>query len=204
MTKTLGSHHLPRPRLRRGDRILHRQARLRADRGFAARRRQALGACRAARTRAETSLLLAKAVTPEQIARIGNQAGGRVFLFLHTDDFWRRLRCDAVARRDVSRDAAQGAVRDRGGVRRPLRKQVGSAAACDVSRLFAGEAKPAKQASPARIPRRAHLHMASTEFHRPLPRPAQKNRAVRDSGTSGRERRSARRSISTPWKRRRA
>ena len=36
-----------------------------------------------------TSLLLAQAVTPEQVSRIGNQTGGRVFLFLHTDDFWR-------------------------------------------------------------------------------------------------------------------
>jgi len=32
-------------------------------------------------------LLLAKAVNDEQRSRIGNQAGGRVFLFLHTDDF---------------------------------------------------------------------------------------------------------------------
>jgi catechol 2,3-dioxygenase-like lactoylglutathione lyase family enzyme len=36
-----------------------------------------------------TSLLLARAVTPEQESRIGNQTGGRVFLFLHTNDFWR-------------------------------------------------------------------------------------------------------------------
>jgi len=36
-----------------------------------------------------TSLLLARAATPEQVSRIGNQTGGRVFLFLHTDDFWR-------------------------------------------------------------------------------------------------------------------
>jgi len=36
-----------------------------------------------------TSLLLAKASTPEEVSRIGNQTGGRVFLFLHTDDFWR-------------------------------------------------------------------------------------------------------------------
>ncbi len=36
-----------------------------------------------------TSLLLAQAATPEQASRIGNQTGGRVFLFLHTDDFWR-------------------------------------------------------------------------------------------------------------------
>lgn len=37
----------------------------------------------------ETHLLLAKASTPEQKAHCGNQTGGRVFLFLHTDDFWR-------------------------------------------------------------------------------------------------------------------
>lgn len=37
----------------------------------------------------ETCFLLAKATTPEQVAAIGNQTGGRVFLFLHTDDFWR-------------------------------------------------------------------------------------------------------------------
>jgi catechol 2,3-dioxygenase-like lactoylglutathione lyase family enzyme len=36
---------------------------------------------------AGTSLLLARASTPEQAAFIGNQAGGRVFLFLRTDDF---------------------------------------------------------------------------------------------------------------------
>jgi catechol 2,3-dioxygenase-like lactoylglutathione lyase family enzyme len=34
-----------------------------------------------------TTLLLARAATPEQHAAIGNQAAGRVFLFLHTDDF---------------------------------------------------------------------------------------------------------------------
>ena len=34
-------------------------------------------------------LLLAKAVTEEQKSRVGNQTGGRVFLFLFTDDFWR-------------------------------------------------------------------------------------------------------------------
>jgi catechol 2,3-dioxygenase-like lactoylglutathione lyase family enzyme len=36
-----------------------------------------------------TTLLLARASTPEQEAAIGNQTGGRVFLFLNTDDFWR-------------------------------------------------------------------------------------------------------------------
>ncbi len=39
-----------------------------------------------------TALLLAKAVNPEQASRIGKQTGGRVFLFLHTDDFWRDYR----------------------------------------------------------------------------------------------------------------
>jgi catechol 2,3-dioxygenase-like lactoylglutathione lyase family enzyme len=39
-----------------------------------------------------TDLLLAQAVTPEQASRIGNQTGGRVFLFLYTDDFWRDYR----------------------------------------------------------------------------------------------------------------
>jgi catechol 2,3-dioxygenase-like lactoylglutathione lyase family enzyme len=34
-------------------------------------------------------LLLARAANDEQSSRIGDQTGGRVFLFLHTDDFWR-------------------------------------------------------------------------------------------------------------------
>lgn len=36
-----------------------------------------------------TTILLARASKPEQEAFIGNQSGGRVFLFLNTDDFWR-------------------------------------------------------------------------------------------------------------------
>ncbi|MFS2082633.1 VOC family protein, partial [Telluria sp. Tellsp99] len=46
-----------------------------------------------------TTLLLAKASKPEQVPFVGNQAGGRVFLFLNTDDFWRdyeRLRGHGV------------------------------------------------------------------------------------------------------------
>ncbi len=35
------------------------------------------------------AILLAKAANEEQLNRVGNQTGGRVFLFLHTDDFWR-------------------------------------------------------------------------------------------------------------------
>jgi catechol 2,3-dioxygenase-like lactoylglutathione lyase family enzyme len=45
-----------------------------------------------------TALLLARASTPEQAAFIGNQSGGRVFLFLKTDDF----------RRDYERMLAAG------------------------------------------------------------------------------------------------
>ena len=37
----------------------------------------------------ETKLLLARATNEEQVSRIGNQTGGRVFLFMHTDDFER-------------------------------------------------------------------------------------------------------------------
>jgi len=36
-----------------------------------------------------SALLLAQADGPEQLARVGDQTGGRVFLFLTTDDFWR-------------------------------------------------------------------------------------------------------------------
>ncbi|QHW29666.1 VOC family protein [Paenibacillus rhizovicinus] len=36
-----------------------------------------------------TTILLARASNPEQEPFIGNQTGGRVFLFLNTDDFWR-------------------------------------------------------------------------------------------------------------------
>ncbi|MBL8961100.1 MAG: VOC family protein [Gemmatimonadetes bacterium] len=37
----------------------------------------------------ESALLLARATSDVQRAAIGNQSGGRVFLFLYTDDFWR-------------------------------------------------------------------------------------------------------------------
>lgn len=37
----------------------------------------------------QTCFLLARAVNPRQEASVGNQTGGRVFIFLHTDDFQR-------------------------------------------------------------------------------------------------------------------
>ena len=44
-----------------------------------------------------TTLLLARASTPEQARFVGDQAGGRVFLFLQTDDFWRDYRAMSAA-----------------------------------------------------------------------------------------------------------
>lgn len=35
------------------------------------------------------SIVLAKAASDKQQTRVGDQTGGRVFLFLHTDDIWR-------------------------------------------------------------------------------------------------------------------
>jgi catechol 2,3-dioxygenase-like lactoylglutathione lyase family enzyme len=60
-----------------------------------------------------TSLLLARASTPEEVSRIGNQTGGRVFLFLHTDDFWRDYRAmtaRGVKFKEAPRQEAYGTV----------------------------------------------------------------------------------------------
>lgn len=57
--------------------------------------------------------LLAKATTPEQVERVGDQTGGRVFLFLHTDDFWRdyrAMRSHGVKFTEEPRRAAYGTV----------------------------------------------------------------------------------------------
>jgi catechol 2,3-dioxygenase-like lactoylglutathione lyase family enzyme len=62
----------------------------------------------------ESRLLLAKASNDEQKARVGSQTGGRVFLFLHTDDFWR----------DYERYKANGVVF----VREPKREPYGTVA----------------------------------------------------------------------------
>ena len=44
-------------------------------------------------------LLLAQAATEEQQSRVGNQTGGRVFLFLYTDAFWRDY--NAMLKKDI-------------------------------------------------------------------------------------------------------
>jgi catechol 2,3-dioxygenase-like lactoylglutathione lyase family enzyme len=46
-----------------------------------------------------SQILLARGIGDEQLSRIGNQTGGRVFLFLYTDDFWRDF--DAYKARGV-------------------------------------------------------------------------------------------------------
>lgn len=61
----------------------------------------------------ETALLLARAATPEQRAQVGRQSGGRVFLFLHTDDFRRdhaRLLAAGVEFEEAPREEAYGTV----------------------------------------------------------------------------------------------
>ena len=61
----------------------------------------------------ETRLLLAKAANRAQAERIGNQTGGRVFLFLHTDDFWRdyhSMRARGVNFREEPRKESYGTV----------------------------------------------------------------------------------------------
>jgi catechol 2,3-dioxygenase-like lactoylglutathione lyase family enzyme len=60
-----------------------------------------------------TTLLLAKAATPEQTAAIGQQTGGRVFLFLHTDNFWRdfeRMKTHGVKFLEMPRQEPYGTV----------------------------------------------------------------------------------------------
>lgn len=59
------------------------------------------------------NLLLARAATPEQESRIGDQTGGRVFLFLHTDDFRRdhaTMTARGVVFRETPREEAYGTV----------------------------------------------------------------------------------------------
>ena len=61
----------------------------------------------------QASLLLAKATTEDQRAAVGDQAGGRVFLFLHTDDFERDYAAytkAGVSFTEAPRDEAYGRV----------------------------------------------------------------------------------------------
>ena len=58
-------------------------------------------------------ILLARAVNGEQLSRVGNQTGGRVFLFLHTDDFdgdYGRYQAAGVAFTESPRNESYGRV----------------------------------------------------------------------------------------------
>jgi catechol 2,3-dioxygenase-like lactoylglutathione lyase family enzyme len=59
------------------------------------------------------ALLLAKAANAEQLAHVGNQTGGRVFLFLHTSDFWddyRHMQAHGVKFAEEPREEPYGRV----------------------------------------------------------------------------------------------
>lgn len=61
----------------------------------------------------ECAVLLAKAANPLQMSRVGDQTGGRVFLFLQTDDFWtdyERLRTAGVEFVRAPEEAEYGTV----------------------------------------------------------------------------------------------
>jgi catechol 2,3-dioxygenase-like lactoylglutathione lyase family enzyme len=61
----------------------------------------------------QTALLLARAANPQQSAHIGQQAGGRVFLFLHTPNFWetyQRYQANGVRFCEEPRHEAYGMV----------------------------------------------------------------------------------------------
>jgi len=60
-----------------------------------------------------TALLLARAATPAQVAHVGDQTGGRVALFLHTDDFWgdyRHMQAHGVRFAEAPRQEPYGRV----------------------------------------------------------------------------------------------
>jgi len=62
---------------------------------------------------AQTCLLLAQADGPEQAGHIGEQTGGRVGFFLHTDDFWRdhaAMQARGVNFRETPREEPYGTV----------------------------------------------------------------------------------------------
>ena len=62
---------------------------------------------------AETAILLAKADGPAQDAAIGNQTGGRVGFFLHTDDFerdYQAMKAKGVTFKETPRHEAYGSV----------------------------------------------------------------------------------------------
>ena len=87
-------------------------------------------------------LLLAKADGADQAAAIGNQTGGRVMLFLETDDFERdyeAMRANGVS---LPRSAAPRALWLGRGLRGPLWQQMGFAAAKTLTQAFTAAVEP--------------------------------------------------------------
>ena len=70
----------------------------------------------------ECQILLARATTPEQVAAIGHQSGGRVFLFLHTDDLER----DHLAMREKGVEFVRAPARETWGTVAVLRDLYGN------------------------------------------------------------------------------
>ena len=88
-----------------------------------------------------TQILLARAVNDDQNSRIGNQAGGRVFLFLYTDDFWRDFNAYKEKGGSLCSRSEERALWHRRGFQRHLWKSLGFARAqCQVG-LFLGKSR---------------------------------------------------------------
>ena len=76
----------------------------------------------------ESKILLARSTNDHQASRVGDQTGGRVFLFLYTDDFWRDFNA-YKARGVVFVRVPKTEDYDSGGLPRPTREPVGFGAA---------------------------------------------------------------------------
>ena len=75
---------------------------------------------------AGATLLLARAAKLDQMSRVGDQTGGRVFLFLRTDDLWRDYR-DMLSQEVRFAEEPRGrGLRDGGRVSRSVRQSLGS------------------------------------------------------------------------------
>jgi catechol 2,3-dioxygenase-like lactoylglutathione lyase family enzyme len=103
-----------------------------------------------------TDLLLARAATAEQASRIGDQTGGRVFLFLYTDDFRR----DYEAYRARGVEFVRGPRRSRtapspcSAIRSATCGTCSSRPAAPAERRFSGRDEPARSVRPSRCGRR--------------------------------------------------
>ena len=123
------AEHQPRhgggPRLRRRHRVLRRGDGLRARGGQRLPGASAGSSCARARAGKGPRCCWRRPPPTSNAPRIGDQTGGRVFLFLHTDDF-ERDHARFLRPAAVPGGAEARAVRDRRAVRGPLREPVGS------------------------------------------------------------------------------